>query len=72
MGEEYIARHVARDKETDIALIKIDPQSPLPPIAFGTWRGSFLGNPWLPWAMPTDTNTRLHEALSAPSIEPCR
>jgi serine protease Do len=44
-GEEYIARHVARDKETDIALIKIDPQSPLPPIAFGTSAGLLPGEP---------------------------
>ncbi|HID76961.1 MAG TPA: PDZ domain-containing protein [Planctomycetaceae bacterium] len=35
-GTEYRARLIARDPETDLAVIKIDPAEPLPVIRFGT------------------------------------
>ncbi|MCS7236752.1 MAG: trypsin-like peptidase domain-containing protein [Thermoguttaceae bacterium] len=44
-GKEYIARRVARDAETDIAIIKIDPDEPLQPIAWGTSSGLLPGEP---------------------------
>jgi len=44
-GQEYIGRRVARDKDTDIAIIKIDPETPLQPIAFGTSNGLLPGEP---------------------------
>jgi serine protease Do len=44
-GQEFIGRRVARDKETDIAIIKIDPEKPLQPIALGTSKGLLPGEP---------------------------
>lgn len=44
-GKEYIARRIARDPETDIAIIKIEPEEPLQPIAWGTSAGLLPGEP---------------------------
>lgn len=44
-GKEYIGRRIARDTETDIAIIKIDPDEPLKPIAWGSSSGLLPGQP---------------------------
>lgn len=42
-GTNYNGRVLARDAETDLALIKIDPSSPLPTIALGTSSDLMVG-----------------------------
>ncbi len=44
-GKEYIGRRIARDTETDIAIIKIDPDEPLQPIAWGSSSALLPGQP---------------------------
>jgi len=44
-GSQYIAQRVARDLETDLAIIKISPREPLTVIEFGTSSDLMLGEP---------------------------
>lgn len=44
-GSEYIAQRVARDPETDLAIIKIKPREPLTMITLGTSSDLMLGEP---------------------------
>jgi len=46
-GKQFIARRVARDSKTDLALIKIDADGPLQTIALGTSAGLMPGEPVL-------------------------
>jgi len=44
-GTHYLARLIARDPETDLAIIKIDPAAPLQVIPIGTSSDLMLGEP---------------------------